>query len=295
MKGTRAARHRTDSDIVPPPAWQCGQAAHSRTQASWRAARRAGLDPEGRSGYTLQPAGSAARGRRRHSRNGDAGATGLPPRAPPEQELSRSRQTTGHRTFRILEAREDSGPSGSPPEGNDHEKLPPRPSSGMCSDAHKERPARPFSSTPNRVGRRRRTREHRSHHGYLTERLTLRGAPPYSTTWLNERCSAGRCLSCSRRRNSSADASRTRNRGANGRPACGAVRDLARGGLEAHQGARKRRADPARGGARRTHLCRLDPGPLASAHQWLTFYERFWTDRLNVLERLLRENDASES
>ena len=45
----------------------------------------------------------------------------------------------------------------------------------------------------------------------------------------------------------------------------------------------------------RTHLCRLDPGPLASAHQWLTFYERFWTDRLDVLERLLRENDARES
>ena len=42
----------------------------------------------------------------------------------------------------------------------------------------------------------------------------------------------------------------------------------------------------------RTHLCRLDPGPLASAHQWLSFYERFWVDRLNVLERLLRKEDA---
>src|SRR5688572_2669169 len=39
----------------------------------------------------------------------------------------------------------------------------------------------------------------------------------------------------------------------------------------------------------RTHLCRLAPGPLASAHQWLSFYEQFWTDRLNVLDRLLRE------
>ena len=39
----------------------------------------------------------------------------------------------------------------------------------------------------------------------------------------------------------------------------------------------------------RTHLCRLDPGPLASAHQWLSFYERFWTERLDVLERLLRK------
>jgi DNA-binding transcriptional ArsR family regulator len=42
----------------------------------------------------------------------------------------------------------------------------------------------------------------------------------------------------------------------------------------------------------RTHLCRLAPGPLASAHEWLTFYERFWTDRLDVLEQLLREEDA---
>src|ERR1700684_4338443 len=41
----------------------------------------------------------------------------------------------------------------------------------------------------------------------------------------------------------------------------------------------------------RTHLCRLDPGPLASAHEWLSFYERFWTDRLDVLERLLRQED----
>ncbi|MDE2517525.1 MAG: helix-turn-helix transcriptional regulator [Rhodospirillales bacterium] len=38
----------------------------------------------------------------------------------------------------------------------------------------------------------------------------------------------------------------------------------------------------------RTHLCRLDPGPLASAHRWLSFYEGFWTARLDVLEQLLR-------
>src|SRR5208337_4475534 len=44
----------------------------------------------------------------------------------------------------------------------------------------------------------------------------------------------------------------------------------------------------------RTHLCRLDPGPLASAHQWLSFYERFWIDRLDVLERLLRNEDARQ-
>ena len=42
----------------------------------------------------------------------------------------------------------------------------------------------------------------------------------------------------------------------------------------------------------RTHVCRLEPGPLASAHEWLGFYERFWTDRLDILDRLLREDDA---
>jgi DNA-binding transcriptional ArsR family regulator len=45
----------------------------------------------------------------------------------------------------------------------------------------------------------------------------------------------------------------------------------------------------------RTHLCRLEPGPLASAHQWLGFYERFWSSRLDVLDRLLREADAAHS
>jgi DNA-binding transcriptional ArsR family regulator len=42
----------------------------------------------------------------------------------------------------------------------------------------------------------------------------------------------------------------------------------------------------------RTHVCRLEPGPLASAHEWLSFYERFWSNRLDVLDRLLREEDA---
>jgi DNA-binding transcriptional ArsR family regulator len=45
----------------------------------------------------------------------------------------------------------------------------------------------------------------------------------------------------------------------------------------------------------RTHLCRLDPGPLASAHKWLSFYERFWTARLDELERLLRMENAGKS
>src|SRR6476660_3036989 len=45
----------------------------------------------------------------------------------------------------------------------------------------------------------------------------------------------------------------------------------------------------------RTHLCRLDPAPLASAHDWLAFYERFWTTRLDALERLLRQETAGKS
>jgi DNA-binding transcriptional ArsR family regulator len=45
----------------------------------------------------------------------------------------------------------------------------------------------------------------------------------------------------------------------------------------------------------RTHLCRLAPGPLAGAHEWLGFYERFWTARLDALDRLLRAEDARKS
>ncbi|WP_428697238.1 ArsR/SmtB family transcription factor [Stappia sp.] len=43
----------------------------------------------------------------------------------------------------------------------------------------------------------------------------------------------------------------------------------------------------------RTHVCSLEPGPLASAHQWLSAYERFWTERLDVLEGLLRQEKSS--
>ena len=42
----------------------------------------------------------------------------------------------------------------------------------------------------------------------------------------------------------------------------------------------------------RTHVCSLDPGPLASADQWLRHYERFWTERLDTLDRLLRDGDS---
>ena len=44
----------------------------------------------------------------------------------------------------------------------------------------------------------------------------------------------------------------------------------------------------------RTHMCRLNPKPLASAHEWLSFYQQFWTDRLDALEQLLRKEDSSK-
>ena len=44
----------------------------------------------------------------------------------------------------------------------------------------------------------------------------------------------------------------------------------------------------------RTHICYLEPGPLASAHKWLGFYEQFWNNRLDVLEQLLLQEDAQQ-
>lgn len=43
----------------------------------------------------------------------------------------------------------------------------------------------------------------------------------------------------------------------------------------------------------RTHLCRLEPGPLAEAQAWIRFYEQFWSGRLDALEHILREEDAA--
>jgi len=43
----------------------------------------------------------------------------------------------------------------------------------------------------------------------------------------------------------------------------------------------------------RTHWCGLQAQPLGEAHKWLNQYHRFWTGRLDALETLLREQDAS--
>jgi DNA-binding transcriptional ArsR family regulator len=37
----------------------------------------------------------------------------------------------------------------------------------------------------------------------------------------------------------------------------------------------------------RSHRCRLAAGPLAAADRWLAYYERFWSLRLDGLERAL--------
>lgn len=39
----------------------------------------------------------------------------------------------------------------------------------------------------------------------------------------------------------------------------------------------------------RTQVCRLQARPLARACHWLAFYERFWSTRLDALERLLSD------
>jgi DNA-binding transcriptional ArsR family regulator len=40
----------------------------------------------------------------------------------------------------------------------------------------------------------------------------------------------------------------------------------------------------------RRHVCRLEPGPLASASAWLRFYERDWGERLDALAEHFRAN-----
>lgn len=43
----------------------------------------------------------------------------------------------------------------------------------------------------------------------------------------------------------------------------------------------------------RSHICRLDPAPLAAANEWLRFYEAFWNERLDALDALLKAEDAA--
>jgi DNA-binding transcriptional ArsR family regulator len=45
----------------------------------------------------------------------------------------------------------------------------------------------------------------------------------------------------------------------------------------------------------RTHLCRLEPDPLAEAHEWLRSYEQFWGEKLDLLRHLLTKESEGES
>jgi DNA-binding transcriptional ArsR family regulator len=45
----------------------------------------------------------------------------------------------------------------------------------------------------------------------------------------------------------------------------------------------------------RLHVCRLEAAPLASADEWLRFYERFWSEQLNALDAILLAEDAVDA
>ncbi len=46
----------------------------------------------------------------------------------------------------------------------------------------------------------------------------------------------------------------------------------------------------------RTHICSLQPAPLASASEWLGFYEPFWNERLDALEAMFTtDTDQKET
>ena len=43
----------------------------------------------------------------------------------------------------------------------------------------------------------------------------------------------------------------------------------------------------------RTHVCRLDAGPMHAGHEWMRHYEQFWSDRIGALQGLLETVDVS--
>jgi len=45
----------------------------------------------------------------------------------------------------------------------------------------------------------------------------------------------------------------------------------------------------------RTHHCRLNPAALSNAHEWLSFYEQFWNEKLDALERLFTFKDKEQN
>jgi DNA-binding transcriptional ArsR family regulator len=45
----------------------------------------------------------------------------------------------------------------------------------------------------------------------------------------------------------------------------------------------------------RVHTCRLDARPLHAGAEWLRHYERFWNQKLDILETLLKAEDAKNA
>lgn len=43
----------------------------------------------------------------------------------------------------------------------------------------------------------------------------------------------------------------------------------------------------------RVHTCRIDARPLHAGAEWIRHYERFWNNKLDVLEALLKAEDAA--
>lgn len=44
----------------------------------------------------------------------------------------------------------------------------------------------------------------------------------------------------------------------------------------------------------RVHRCRLEPQPLAAISKWLTFYEKFWNNKLDALDAHLAEKEIDD-
>lgn len=44
----------------------------------------------------------------------------------------------------------------------------------------------------------------------------------------------------------------------------------------------------------RVHRCRLEPKPLAAVSEWITFYEKFWNNKLDALDSYLIEKKTDE-
>jgi DNA-binding transcriptional ArsR family regulator len=41
----------------------------------------------------------------------------------------------------------------------------------------------------------------------------------------------------------------------------------------------------------RTHVCRLEASPMHAGQEWIRHFEKFWTERLDELERVLAAED----